>query len=172
LGTGHAVMACRERLAGHDGPVLVVAGDAPLIQGETIRLLLADYDRRPAACILGTIHKPDPTGLGRIVRDAEGSFLAIVEEKDATEPQRRITEVNMSYYVFNCRDLLETLDRIRADNSQKEYYLTDCPGVLKAAGKEVRALAVLKACEALAVNNLQELAAVEAAMAEMAAEAA
>ena len=172
LGTGHAVMACRDYLAGHDGPVLVVAGDAPLMQSESIRAMLDKYDRRPVACILGTVHKQDPTGLGRIIRDAQGDFVAIVEEKEATDQQRRVTEVNMSYYVFRCRDLLEALDRIRADNSQKEYYLTDCPGVLKAAGKEVLALDVLKPCEALAVNNLEELAAVEAVMAEKALEAA
>jgi bifunctional UDP-N-acetylglucosamine pyrophosphorylase/glucosamine-1-phosphate N-acetyltransferase/UDP-N-acetylglucosamine pyrophosphorylase len=166
LGTGHAVMACRQLLTDHDGPVLVVAGDSPMMQSESIAALLTDYDRRPAACILGTTHKQNPTGLGRIVRDGDGNFQAIVEEKDATDRQRRITEVNMSYYVFNSRELLEALDCIRADNAQGEYYLTDCPGVMSAAGKEVRALDVLKPCEALGINTLEELAAVEAAMVE------
>ena len=165
LGTGHAVMACRDVLADHCGPVLVVAGDSPMMQADTVAALLAEYDRRGAACILGTIHKDDPFGLGRIIRDEDGNFEAIVEEKEATDAQRRITEVNMSYYVFNCPDLLDALDRVRPDNSQREYYLTDCPGVLKAAGKEVRALNVLKPCEALGVNTVEELVAVEAAMA-------
>ena len=142
------------------------------MQSESIRALLDQYDRRPVACILGTVHKRNPAGLGRIIRDARGDFVAIVEEKEATDQQRRVTEVNMSYYVFRCRDLLEALDQIRADNSQGEYYLTDCPGVLKAAGKQVLALDVLKPCEALAVNNLDELAAVEAVMGEKALKAA
>ena len=164
LGTGHAVMVCREHLADHHGPVLVVAGDSPMMQSRSIAALLADYHRRGAACVLGTACKEDPGGLGRVIRDAEGNFQAIVEEKDATDRQRRITEVNMSYYVFDCQELLASLEHIRADNSQGEYYVTDCPGVLAAQGKEVRALNVLKPCEALSINTLEELAAVEAAM--------
>ena len=165
LGTGHAVMACRDVLADHRGPVLVVAGDSPMMQAGSVAALLAEYDRGGAACILGTIHKDDPSGLGRILRDDDGNFVAIVEEKDATDLERRITEVNMSYYVFDGPDLLEALDQVRPDNAQHEYYITDCPGVLKAAGKEVRAVNVLKPCEALSVNTAEELAAVEAAMA-------
>ena len=163
-GTGHAVMCAREFLAGHDGPVLVVAGDSPMMQSESIRTLLAEFDRSRPACILGTGSKEDPHGLGRIVRDSAGKFTGIVEEKDATSEQKQIREVNLSCYVFNCRDLLTALDQIRADNAQGEYYLTDCPGVLLAAGKDVRALNVLKPGEALSINNMEELAAVEAAM--------
>jgi UDP-N-acetylglucosamine diphosphorylase/glucosamine-1-phosphate N-acetyltransferase len=164
LGTGHALMVCREAIDGHDGPVLVLAGDSPMMRAESLAALLDDYDRRPAACILGTTHKEDPTGLGRVVRDENGGFLAIVEEKDATDAQRRVTEVNMSYYVFRCRDLLEALEQIRPNNVQGEYYITDCPGVMKAAGKDVRALDVLQPCEAMGINTAAELAAVEAAL--------
>jgi bifunctional UDP-N-acetylglucosamine pyrophosphorylase / glucosamine-1-phosphate N-acetyltransferase len=167
LGTGHAVMACRHLLEGQDGPVLVVAGDAPLMQGQSIRARLDYFQRRPAACVLGTAHAENPAGLGRILRDAAGNFTGIVEHKDASESQRQITEVNMSYYVFNCRDLLEALELIRADNAQGEYYLTDAPSVLAAQGKEVRALCVLKPCEALSINTRDELAAVEAVMTKM-----
>ena len=170
LGTGHAVMACRELLADHDGPVLVVTGDSPLMLSKSVAALLAEFDRRKAACILGTAHKENPYGLGRVIRDADGNFVAVVEEKDATEAQRRITEVNMSYYVFNCRDLLPALDQIRADNAQSEYLLTDCPGVLVGQGKEVRALDVLDPRESLAVNTVDELTITEAAMKEMSQE--
>lgn len=166
LGTGHAVMVCREHLVGHDGPVLVLAGDSPMVQRRSVEKLLAEYQHRQPACLLGTIHKTDPRGLGRIVRDAEGRFQGIVEEKDASEAQRRITEVNMSYYVFRGPDLLLALERIRADNAQREYYLTDCPGVLKAAGKLVEALPVLEPVESLSINTLDELAIVEQAMRE------
>ena len=167
LGTGHAVMMCREQLAGFDGPVLIVTGDSPLIQRDSVTQLLAEFDRTRPACLLGTAHKDDPVGLGRIVRDAAGNFAAIVEEKDATDDQRRITEVNMSCYIFNCRDLCYALDHLRADNRQKEYYLTDCPGILKAAGRDVRALPVLKPIETLSINTFDELAAVEQALREL-----
>jgi bifunctional UDP-N-acetylglucosamine pyrophosphorylase/glucosamine-1-phosphate N-acetyltransferase/UDP-N-acetylglucosamine pyrophosphorylase len=166
-GTGHAVMCAREYLAKHAGPVFVVAGDSPMMQADSLRALLAEFERWRPACLLGTATKDDPSGLGRIVRDERGSFLGIVEEKDATSEQKRLREVNLSCYVFNAADLLAALDQIRNDNAQGEYYLTDCPGVLLAAGKDVRALNVLKPCEALSINNMQELAAVEAAMREL-----
>lgn len=165
-GTGHAVMSAREFLSGHDGAVLVVAGDSPLMQPDSLRKLLAEFDRHRPACILGTASKDDPRGLGRIVRDAAGRFAAIVEEKDATPEQRQIREVNLSCYVFNAVDLLWALERIRPDNAQGEYYVTDCPGILLAAGKDVRALNVLQPCEALSINNMEELAVVAAAMRE------
>lgn len=164
LGTGHAVMMCRELLADYAGPVLVVTGDAPFMQPDSVAALLKEYHRRPAACVLGTAHKDNPEGLGRILRDANGQFVGIIEHRDATDEQRRITEVNMSYYVFNCRDMLATLDQIRPNNRQGEYYITDVPGLLIAQGKEVRALPALKPCESLGINTVEELAAVEAEM--------
>ena len=167
LGTGHAVMTCRELLAECDGPVLIVTGDAPLMQADSVAALLADYRRRPAACVLGTAHKDDPGGLGRILRDARGNFVGIIEQRDATPEQRRITEVNMSYYVFDGRQLLGVLDQIRPNNRQGEYYITDAPGLLAAQGKEVRALPVLKPCEALGINTVEELAVVEAELCRM-----
>lgn len=166
-GTGHAVMSAREHLLGHDGPVLVVAGDSPLMQSRSLSKLLSEYNQSRPACILGTATKDDPHGLGRIVRDAEGKFTGIVEEKDATDAQRAVTEVNLSCYVFHGPDLLRSLDEIRSDNAQGEYYITDCPGVLLAAGKDVRALNVLEACESLSINNMDELAVVEQAMRAM-----
>ncbi len=164
LGTGHAVMVCRQALAGHEGAVLIVTGDSPLAQVDSLRTLLDAFYRERPACLLGTAHKDNPHGLGRIVRDAEGRFERIVEEKDADEDQRRITEVNMSCYVFAGPDLLFALDHLRPNNSQAEYYLTDCPGVLKGAGRTVSALPVLKPIEALSINTRDELAAVEAVL--------
>jgi bifunctional UDP-N-acetylglucosamine pyrophosphorylase / glucosamine-1-phosphate N-acetyltransferase len=164
LGTGHAVMMCCRQLAEHDGPVLILAGDSPMVQVSSLRALLAEFAARRPACVLGTAKKTDPAGLGRIVRDAEGRFEAIVEEKDATPNERQITEVNMSTYVFQSAPLLAALDQLTADNIQGEYYLTDCPGVLKESGHAVEALCVLQPCEALSINTVDELAAVEAEM--------
>jgi bifunctional UDP-N-acetylglucosamine pyrophosphorylase/glucosamine-1-phosphate N-acetyltransferase len=164
LGTGHAVMVCREHLAKHQGPVLVVAGDSPLLQPQSLKKLFAEFAEHRPACLLGTGHKADPHGLGRIVRDPQGAFQAIVEEKDATPQQRAITEVNMSCYLFNSADLLEALGQLRAENAQREYYITDAPGLLKAAGKDVRALPVLLPCEVLSINTVDELGIVESAL--------
>jgi bifunctional UDP-N-acetylglucosamine pyrophosphorylase / glucosamine-1-phosphate N-acetyltransferase len=167
LGTGHAVMAARGALAGHDGPVLVVTGDSPLMQSASISALLKEFNHMHPACLLGTAHRSDPTGLGRIVRDAVGRFAAIVEERDASPDQRQITEVNMSCYVFNCRDLLDALGKIGRHNAQGEYYITDCPGVLKREGKPVEALPVLQPCESLSINTVDELAVVERELIKM-----
>jgi bifunctional UDP-N-acetylglucosamine pyrophosphorylase/glucosamine-1-phosphate N-acetyltransferase/UDP-N-acetylglucosamine pyrophosphorylase len=164
LGTGHAVMVCRDELAGREGTVLIVTGDSPLLQTDSVASLLAETENSGAAAVIGTLHAENPQGLGRIVRDGNGGFEAIVEEKDATSEQRAITEVSMSTYVFDCRELLHALNRLTNDNQQQEYYITDCPGILKGEGKEVRALPVLKPCEALSVNTVDELTIVEAEM--------
>lgn len=164
LGTGHAVKMAQPLLVGHSGPVVVVAGDSPMIQATSLRKLLEHFERAQPACLLGTLHKANPFGLGRIVRDEKGEFAGIVEEKDATDEQRRLTEVNMSTYIFSGPDLLYALDHLKNENRQKEYYLTDCPGILRAQGKLVQALPVLQPCEALSINNMDELSEVEAEM--------
>jgi bifunctional UDP-N-acetylglucosamine pyrophosphorylase/glucosamine-1-phosphate N-acetyltransferase/UDP-N-acetylglucosamine pyrophosphorylase len=151
-------------LANHEGPVLILAGDSPMVQVSSLRSLLAEFAARYRACLLGTGNKPNPVGLGRIVRDHNGEFSAIVEEKDATPKQRAITEVNLSTYVFRPDALLSSLKQLTANNVQGEYYLTDCPGVLKASGQRVDALCVLQPSEALSINTKEELAAVEAEM--------
>jgi len=168
LGTGHAVMMCREQISGHDGPVVVVAGDSPMMQATSIKALLDEFEDSKPACILGTLIHDDPAGLGRIVRDADGQFIGIVEHKDATEAQRQIAEVNMSTYVFDCQKMLGALDRLTDDNKQKEYYITDLPGILLGNNEDVRALSVLKPVEALSVNTVEHLADVERAMRDLA----
>lgn len=168
LGTGHAVMMAREAMAGHRGPVVVVAGDSPMLQADSVRTLLAEFDRRGAACLLGIVQKDNPTGYGRIVRNDAGQFIGIVEEKDASPEQKAIREINVSTYVFAAGELLWALERLRADNSQREYYITDCPAILLAAGKQVEALAVLQPCEALSINSVDELAGVEEELRRMA----
>ena len=98
------------------------------------------------------------------MRDAEGEFTGIVEEKDATESQRKINEVNMSTYVFDCKKMLESLDQLTSDNKQQEYYITDLPAILLSQNLDVRALPVLQPIEALSVNTVEHLATVEAEM--------
>jgi bifunctional UDP-N-acetylglucosamine pyrophosphorylase/glucosamine-1-phosphate N-acetyltransferase/UDP-N-acetylglucosamine pyrophosphorylase len=165
LGTGHAVMTCQEKLKRHQESVMVVAGDCPMIQVDSIRKLFEAYQQEPRpSCILGTAHKDDPAGLGRILRGENGEFRGIIEEKDATPEQKKITEVNMSYYVFHTPDLLEALTHLRTDNAQKEYYITDTPAIMKSHGKRVVALPVLQPIESLGINTVEEAKIVEEAM--------
>ena len=168
LGTGHAVKVCEDHLEGHDGPVLIVAGDSPMIQPESIRSLLDGFETEALDCLLGTLLKDNPQGLGRIVRDKAGRFEGIVEEKDATDEQRAINEVNMSTYLFRPEHLLWALGQLKNNNRQGEFYLTDCPAILLGAGRKIDALPVLKPCEALIVNTVDELAEVEIALQKLA----
>lgn len=167
LGTGHAVQMCRDRLDPRAGPTFVVAGDSPLIQPASLQALLERFAETRPALLLGTLLKDDPTGLGRIVRDESGEFLGIVEHKDATAEQREIREVNMSTYLFHTPDLLASLDRLSNDNAQNEYYLTDCPKLLRDAGRPVEAAPLLRPCEALSINNPEELQLVDETMRAM-----
>ncbi|TWU66082.1 MULTISPECIES: sugar phosphate nucleotidyltransferase [Crateriforma] len=167
LGTGHAVQMCRDALMTQAGPTIVVAGDSPLIQSDSLKTLLDHFAKTQPSLLMGTLKKDDPTGLGRIVRDEDGNFIGIVEHKDATPEQLAITEVNMSTYLFQTPDLLSSLEQISNDNAQGEYYLTDCPALLRKSGKAVDALPVLKPCEALSINNPQELQIVDETMRSM-----
>ncbi len=164
LGTGHAVMMCREQLSDFDGPLIIVAGDSPMLQVSSLQKLLDEFRATRPACILGSLVHEDPHGLGRIVRNAAGKFVGIVEEKDATDEQKAIDEVNMSTYLFDCQKMLSALDKLTDDNRQNEYYITDLPAILLAAGEDVRALPVLDPIESLSVNTVEQLAEVERAM--------
>ncbi len=165
LGTGHAVMMCETQIAEHTGPVVVVTGDSPLLQVSSLQTLLDHFAQQRPACLLGTLEKDDPTGLGRIVRDERGEFVAIVEEKDATDEQRLVREVNMSTYVFGPTPLLAALKQLDNQNQQGEYYITDCPAIMKDAGEKVAALPILQPCEALSINRVEDIPAVEAELA-------
>jgi bifunctional UDP-N-acetylglucosamine pyrophosphorylase/glucosamine-1-phosphate N-acetyltransferase/UDP-N-acetylglucosamine pyrophosphorylase len=170
LGTGHAVMTCHEKLSPHNGSVMVVAGDSPMLQIDTVKKLFEAYQHEsPPSCILGTVHKDGsdglgPEGLGRILRDETGEFQGIIEDKDASPAQKKITEVNMSYYVFHTPDLLEALTLLRTNNAQQEYYLTDTPAIMRSQGKRVVALPVLKPSESLGINTVEEATIVEEVM--------
>ncbi len=167
LGTGHAVQMCRPQLEKGTNPVLVVAGDSPMIQASSVRALVEEFEDGGFGCLLGTLIKENPHGLGRIVRDSQNNFLRIVEHKDASLEQRQINEVNMSTYLFDRQSLLWALDNLKNNNSQAEYYLTDCPELLLNNGRKVDARPVLKACESLSINTIDEMAMVESKMREM-----
>lgn len=164
LGTGHAVMMAREQLADHQGPVLVLTGDTPLLRAKSLRGLLDEQRAHAAACVVGTARTAQNEGLGRIVRDAGGKFLRIVEQKDATPQEQAITEINTGCFAFDGPALFQALDQVRPNNVQSEYYLTDCAEILGAAGKNVRAACTFDIVEALGVNTPEQLAEVERVM--------
>src|ERR1700737_1889175 len=130
LGTGHALapVAAPHRTS---GPVVVLYADAPLLRGETLRALLAEHEKSRAAVTLLTANLENPTGYGRIVRARDGAFRDIVEEKDATDEQREIREVNSGVYVFNGRELWPALLKLENKNRAGEYYLTDIVRLIK-----------------------------------------
>ena len=158
---------CRDQLEKHSGTVMVVAGDSPLIQSSSVKKLLSEFSNGEWSCLLGTLEKDNPAGLGRIVRDKSGKFERIVEQKDATPEQLQIREVNMSTYLFENQALLWALGKLSNSNAQGEFYLTDCPEILLGEGHRVDALSVLQACEALSINTIDELAHVESKMQEL-----
>jgi bifunctional UDP-N-acetylglucosamine pyrophosphorylase/glucosamine-1-phosphate N-acetyltransferase/UDP-N-acetylglucosamine pyrophosphorylase len=138
-----------------------------MIQAESVKELIRQFSAQECSCLMGTLIKDDPKGLGRIVRDSDGKFLRIVEHKDASPEQLLVQEVNMSTYLFDRSSLLWALEQLKNTNSQAEYYLTDCPEILLQSGKNVDARAVLQPCEALSINTIDELKMVEAKMTEM-----
>jgi bifunctional UDP-N-acetylglucosamine pyrophosphorylase/glucosamine-1-phosphate N-acetyltransferase len=136
-GTGDAVAAAREALAGFDGDVLVVSGDSPLLTPELLQALVAEHRQAGAAATVLTFEPDRPLPYGRIVRDDRGAVRAIVEEGDASEAERAIRELNSSTYVFAAADLWASLDRLEPDNVQGELYLTDTVRALVDEGKPV-----------------------------------
>lgn len=163
-GTGHAVMMCEAALSAHNGSVLILAGDTPLLQGSSLKALLDAQSGEKAACVIGTAHTVNNDGLGRVVRDASGAFQCIVEHKDATPEQRRITEINTGCYAFNTQLLLQSLRQLKPNNVQSEYYLTDCPRILMDDGHKVAASCSLTLEEALGVNTRVQLSEVQASI--------
>lgn len=160
-GTGHAVMMCESALAGHHGSVLILAGDTPLLQGSSLKALLDAQSGEKAACVIGTAKTINNEGLGRVVRDSAGAFECIVEHKDATPEQRQITEINTGCYAFSTPLLLQSLRKLKPNNVQSEYYLTDCPGILMDEGHRVIASCSLTLEEALGVNTRVQLSEVQ-----------
>lgn len=157
-GTGHAVMMCADNLADHDGPVLVLAGDTPLLKGTSLARLLEIQTENQATCVVGTAITKANAGLGRIVRDAKGHFLRIVEQKDATPEEAAIEEINTGCFAFDSRQLFHALEKVKPNNSQAEFYLTDCAEILLKEGQPVLADSVFDIQEAIGVNTQEQLA--------------
>ena len=157
LGTGHAVIQAKEFLKGKKGKILVLNGDVPLIRPETLnKLIEKSIENKEYATLLTAIYD-NPTGYGRIVRDEGGNIEAIVEEKDTTEEQKEIKEINAGIYCFDIEELLLALDKIEPNNAQGEYYLTDVIKIMNEKGLKTGAVIVEDNTEILGINDRIQL---------------
>ena len=161
LGTGHAVMAAAPLLEGFDGAVLVCCGDMPLITRETYEALVDTHFTEGNACTILSSVTEEPLPFGRIIRDLGGAFLRIVEDKDCTPEEKAVTELNSGVYVFQANLLLPALGKLRNNNAQGEYYLTDVPGLLLKQGEKVGVCRRALGEEIVGVNTLEQLHEVE-----------
>jgi bifunctional UDP-N-acetylglucosamine pyrophosphorylase/glucosamine-1-phosphate N-acetyltransferase len=159
LGTGHALLMAEPVLGNESGTLLLLSGDVPLLRAETLRNLVQAHQTSAAALTVVTAVVPHPKGYGRIVRDG-GQLAAIVEEQDATDQQRAITEINSGVYAFALSGLFEAVRSIGSENAQREYYLPDLVSMYRSRGRAVAAVEVPDAQEILGVNTLRELASV------------
>ena len=157
-GTGHAVQMAEPALAGFKGTLLVVCGDTPLLRGATLNDLVAHHQNTRAAVTVLSMRLPDPSGYGRIVRDAEDGIAAIVEERDATPAQRTIDEVNSGIYAFDYPALARVLSQLSSHNAQGEYYLTDTVALLRDRGLRTSVICGNDYRELLGVNTPEQLA--------------
>lgn len=156
-GTGHAVLCAAPELAG-SRTVLIVNGDLPTLRSGTLRRLVSLHGRSEAALTLVTCVIPDASGYGRIERDARGRVMRIVEDSDADREQRKIGEINCGIYCGDASKLVAVLKRLRPDNAQGEYYVTDAVRALIESGEKVVAHVHEDAQEVLGVNSRNELA--------------
>ena len=155
LGTGHAVLQAKNQFSGFTGNVLVLSGDVPLLSQKTLdKLINKHYVSHSIATILTTIFD-NPTGYGRIIRDKKGNLDRIVEEKDCTESEKVIREINAGIYLFDVQLLYHYLPRVGSDNTQHEYYLPEVLHLMKLSGQPV-AIDMLSSYQEVAGVNSQE----------------
>lgn len=157
LGTGHAVMQAKEYLKGKKGKVVILYGDVPIIRKETLENLISKSIKNKEYATLLTAIYENPTGYGRIVRDEGGNIKAIVEEKDADPLQKCIKEINSGIYCFDIEELVNSLDYIKPNNAQGEYYLTDVIKIMNDKGLKTGAVIVEDNTEILGVNDRAQL---------------
>ncbi|MGO3074932.1 bifunctional UDP-N-acetylglucosamine diphosphorylase/glucosamine-1-phosphate N-acetyltransferase GlmU [Corynebacterium variabile] len=171
-GTGDAVAAGMTQLEDFEGTVIVTNADVPLLTGDTLTELLAAHTEVPTAVTVLTMRLPDPFGYGRIIRNEQGEVTHITEQKDATDAEREVDEVNSGVFAFDAGVLRDALTRLNTDNKQGELYITDVLGIARDAGRPVRAHIADDARELAGVNDRVQLAAAGAELNRRTVEAA
>lgn len=159
LGTGHAVACAASALAGFSGRILILCGDVPLLQTETLREMTARHESSGAVLTVLTARPADPYGYGRVVKGEDGAILRIVEEKDADQTERGIGEINSGIYCVESGFLFDAIARLSNNNAQGEYYLTDIVQMAAEAGLKCISFPVANAEEVMGVNDRIQLAA-------------
>ena len=157
-GTGDAVASAREQLANLNSLLVVLSGDVPMIRPSTLERLVAQHRQTKADCTILSVRLENPTGYGRVVRDEHGGFQKIVEQRDATDEEGQIKEINSGIYCFDTSKLFSALTRVQPANEQGEFYLTDVPGLLLAEGGRVDVYLNQDAREVSGINTRAELA--------------
>ncbi len=164
LGTGHAVMMAEPVLENLTGQTLVIAGDTPLITGESLKNLIDFHINHKNVATILTAEAENPFGYGRIVRNQHDEVLKIVEQKDSSDFEQQIKEINTGTYVFDNARLFEALKNINTNNAQGEYYITDVIGIFRENGEKVCAYTLKDFDESLGVNDRVALATAESVM--------
>jgi UDP-N-acetylglucosamine diphosphorylase/glucosamine-1-phosphate N-acetyltransferase len=157
LGTGHAVLIAKEKLGNLKEDVLITCGDTPLLKSETFNKMKKIFEEKNLDCIVLSCKVKNPFGYGRIIKE-NGNIVDIVEEKEATDEQRKIDEINTGVYIFKNEKLLEAVEKINNNNSKGEYYLTDVIKILSGEGQKVESFQIEDEDEVLGVNSKVQLA--------------
>ncbi|MBA3356661.1 MAG: bifunctional UDP-N-acetylglucosamine diphosphorylase/glucosamine-1-phosphate N-acetyltransferase GlmU [Pyrinomonadaceae bacterium] len=157
-GTGDAVMSAAEALKDANSNLLVLSGDVPLVRVETLQKFVDYHRANGAACSILSVTRENPTGYGRMVRDASEGFAQIVEQKDATSEEKLIHEINSGIYCFETTKLFSALNDVKPANQQGEYYLTDVPAILAAGGEKITIYLHQDAREVSGINTRADLA--------------
>jgi bifunctional UDP-N-acetylglucosamine pyrophosphorylase/glucosamine-1-phosphate N-acetyltransferase len=153
LGTGHAVLQAKELLQEAEGTTIVICGDTPLIKAESLQRMLEVHLAQEASATILTAKAVNPEGYGRVVRDAGGEVLAIVEQKDCSEAEKTVKEINAATYIFDNRSLFKALSQVENKNAQQEYYLTDVIGIMQKAGQRVIGYCTDDGAEITGIND-------------------
>ena len=164
LGTGHAVLQAADTLKDFTGTVMILCGDTPLLEAEELEKFYAEHVKSGAAATVMSALMDEPFGYGRILRDANGDVAGIVEQKDASEEQKQIKEINTGNYCVEAPLLFEVLRTLGNDNAQGEYYLTDVLAKLRAMGKKVGGVITADSEMIMGVNSRRQLAEAESVM--------
>ena len=161
LGTGHAVLQAKDILADYKGLTVILCGDVPLLKTTTIKSLVDNHLAYRAVVSVLTTIPPSVQGYGRIVKSDKGNVLKIVEQKDATEEQKKIGEINTGIYCVDTQFLFSALGKVTNDNQQHEYYLTDIVEIACREGVTVKSFIVSDYVEVMGINTVEELSRAE-----------
>jgi len=157
LGTGHAVLQARGHLEDYDGSILILCGDVPLLRPATLQSLFDRHAATGASVTVLTTRLSDPKGYGRIVKGPDGQIAKIVEERDATEDEKKIDEINSGIYCVESKFLFNALMNLNNDNNQQEYYLTDIIHIACKSGFKAESILVSDYMEVMGINTHEDL---------------